>query len=76
MLILKHDKEYLTKVLNEQEGKLLAAEVKINQLEQQLAKIKQAREDIYEKHMISRCVFLYSLFCILNLVLKLSNYWH
>lgn len=63
----------MTKVLNEQEGKLLAADGKINQLEQQLAKIKQAREEIYEKHMISRCVFQYLYYVFWNISINDHN---
>ena len=54
VVLLKHDKEYMSKLLNEQQIKSAGASERIDQLEQQLVKTKQAREELYEKYIISR----------------------
>lgn len=52
--LLKQDKEYLSKQLNEATPRLKLLEEKLQQTAQQLDDAKQAREDLYEKYLNSR----------------------
>ena len=52
--LLKQDKEYLSKQLNEATPRLKLVEEKLQQTAQQLDDAKQAREDLYEKYLNSR----------------------
>lgn len=54
--LLKQDKEYLSKQLNEATPRLKLVEEKLQQTAQQLDDAKQAREDLYEKYLNSRLV--------------------
>lgn len=54
--LLKQDKEYLSKQLNEATPRLKMVEEKLHQTSQQLDDAKQAREDLYEKYLHSRLV--------------------
>lgn len=53
--LLKQDKEYLSKQLNEATPRLKLVEEKLQLTAQQLDDAKQAREDLYEKYLNSRC---------------------
>ena len=55
--LLKQDKEYLSKQLNETTPRLKLVEEKLQQTDRQLDDAKQAREDLYEKYLNSRCEF-------------------
>ena len=52
--LLKQDKEYLSKQLNELTPRYKMVEEKLNQTMQQLDDTKQARESLYEKYLNSR----------------------
>ena len=52
--LLKQDKEYLSKQLNELTPRYNMMEEKLHQTMQQLDDTKQARESLYEKYLNSR----------------------
>ena len=54
--LLKQDKEFLSKQLNNTELKLTYADERIAQLNEQLDHTKASREELYEKYVASRCV--------------------
>ena len=52
--LLKQDKEFLGKQSSDFGSKLLYAEERIVQLNDQLDRAKQSREDLYDKYIASR----------------------
>nr|XP_058960451.1 progesterone-induced-blocking factor 1-like [Pocillopora verrucosa] len=52
--LLKQDKEYLNKQLQELRGRCTLAEERLEQMSQQLGETKQAREELYEKYISVR----------------------
>lgn len=52
--LLQKDKDYFSKQVNETHNKLLYAEEKGIQLNEQLERAKQAREELYDKYVASR----------------------
>lgn len=52
--LLKQDKEYLNKQLQELRGRCTLAEERLEQMSQQLGETKQAREELYEKYVSVR----------------------
>ncbi|CAF1252438.1 unnamed protein product, partial [Didymodactylos carnosus] len=54
IVILRQDKDYLTRQLNDIQNKFYSAEEKIGSLEIQLDDVKRAKETLYEKYISSR----------------------
>lgn len=59
--LLRQDKEYLSKQVNEITPRFNVLEEKLQQTTRQLDEVKLAREELYEKYLNSRCVYLGSL---------------
>ena len=49
--LLKQDKEYMNRQLQELRGRCTLAEERLEQTSQQLGETKQAREELYEKYI-------------------------
>lgn len=49
--LLKQDKDYMNRQLQELRGRCSLAEERLEQTSKQLEEIKQAREDLYEKYI-------------------------
>ena len=54
VVLLKQDKEYFSKQVSELHNKLIVADERVVQLNEQLERAKQAREELYEKYIVSR----------------------
>ena len=52
--LLTQDKDYLARQLAEQGGKASHAEERLLQINDQLERAKQAREELYDKYVASR----------------------
>ena len=53
-MLLKQDKDYLSRQLSEAANRSTFTEEKVQQLSRQLDDAKQAREEMYEKYVASR----------------------
>ncbi len=53
-MVLRQDKEYLTRQFNDIQHKYYSAEEKISTLEASLDETKRAKEVLYEKHISTR----------------------
>ena len=54
LMLLKQDKDYLSRQLSEAANRSTFTEEKVQQLSRQLDDAKQAREEMYEKYVASR----------------------
>ena len=57
-VLLKQDKEYFSKQISELQHKLSYSDEKLIQLADQLERAKQSREELYDKYVASRFVFI------------------
>ncbi|CAF2935798.1 unnamed protein product [Rotaria sp. Silwood2] len=59
VIVLRQDKEYLTRQYNDIQQKYYSAEEKISILEASLDETKRAKEVLYEKHISTRYTYIY-----------------
>lgn len=60
--LLQQDKTFFSKQVSDLSNKLIYADDRVAQLNEQLEKSKQSREELYEKYVTSRLLLLSSLF--------------
>lgn len=56
MTLLRQDKDYFSKQVSELHNKLLYTEDKVLQINEQMERAKQSREELYDKYVASRFV--------------------
>ena len=78
IVVLRQDKDYLTRQYNDIQQKFYSAEEKISTLENSLDETKRAKELLYEKHIstrfeqIFRIEFFIDLCLVLGMHIKLN----
>ena len=76
LILLKQDKEYFSRQVSELTNKLLYSEERHIQLNAQLDRAKEGREELYDKYVASRSVAFYNLLSVsLSLLVQNTRCW-